>query len=439
LEQIRISGRNAYAIAASVERQLHSGRAGAGHRLPTVRDLAATLHVSPATVAAAYTLLRSRGLIAGQGRRGTRVAARPPTPHAAVAPVAPAGTIDLATGDPDRALLPPIDRALQSVNRDRPLYGVTPVHPALAAFAAAEFEADGIPSNALAVVSGALDGVDRLLREHVRHGDHVAVEDPSYPGLIDVLRSSALVPVPVEIDDEGPVPESMNAALSRGCRALIVTPRAQNPTGAAVTRGRADDLQRVLRAFPEVLLIENDYMAPTAGSPAQTVSHSSQKHWAVLRSTSKFLGPDLRLAVMAGDGLTIARVQGRQALGARWVSHILQELVVSLWSDPSSGRWLARASELYAHRRTSLLSALRAREIDARGRSGYNVWIRVADEGRSVRLLAEKGWAVAAGERFRIQSRPAIRVTTAALEPADAGRLADDLAAAVHPAVVRFA
>mgnify|MGYP003350391118 CR=1 FL=1 len=77
------------------------------------------------------------------------------------------------------------------------------------------------------------------------------------------------------------------------------------------------------------------------------------------------------------------------------------------------------------------------RSIEAYGASGFHVWIPVPDEGRCLRLLAEKGWAVAAGERFRIQSPRAIRVTTAALEPADAGRLAGDLAEALHPAAVR--
>ena len=93
---MRIRGRSAVEIAASLESGLHAGRTGPGHALPTVRELAATLRVSPATVAAAYKLLRTRGFIAGQGRRGTRVAARPPTPVAVSAPAVPDGTVDLA-------------------------------------------------------------------------------------------------------------------------------------------------------------------------------------------------------------------------------------------------------------------------------------------------------------------------------------------------------
>jgi DNA-binding transcriptional MocR family regulator len=208
-----------------------------------------------------------------------------------------------------------------------------------------------------------------------------------------------------------------------------MTPRAQNPTGAALTLDRARDLQRILRRHTDVLLIENDPAGPVAGTPAATLAGAAVARWAVIRSTSKFLGPDLRLAAIAGDALTIARVEGRQALGARWISTILQRLVLALWSDPSSGRLLARAAEVYAQRRTALVTALAARGLAAYGRSGFNVWVPVRHEAPVVQALADAGWAVMAGERFRLRSPPAIRITTSSLRPADADRLAADLAA----------
>jgi DNA-binding transcriptional MocR family regulator len=102
-----------------------------------------------------------------------------------------------------------------------------------------------------------------------------------------------------------------------------------------------------------------------------------------------------------------------------------------MWSDPSSARRLARAAGIYAQRREALLAALRARDIDAYGRTGLNVWIPVREEHRVTHGLAERGWAVAAGERFRIASPPAIRVTTATLTPPDAERFADALSEVV--------
>lgn len=434
----RISGRTAAGIAGSLERQLHGG-AGRGEPLPTVRALAKRLGVSPATVAAAYKLLRSRGLVAGQGRRGTRVV--PPPASGSPGPVraAPPGTVDLASGNPDPALLPPLGPALRMADSGHVLYGGGGVDRGLMAFVAAELEADGIAAPAVAVASGALDASERILREYLRAGDRVAVEDPSFPGMLDLISALALVPAPCAVDEAGPRPDALEEALGRGSRAVIVTPRAQNPMGAALTAERADELRRVLRRFPGVVLIENDYAAPVAGAPARTLGGGARVPWALVRSTSKFLGPDLRVAVVAGDETTLGRFVARQAIGARWVSHILQRLALALWSDPANGRRFARAAELYATRRHALRAALAARGIQAYGESGFNVWVPVPNESSAVAQLAERGWAVAAGDRFRLQSPPAIRITTSTLDPADAGRLAADLAAALRPSPAALA
>ena len=179
-------------------------------------------------------------------------------------------------------------------------------------------------------------------------------------------------------------------------------------------------------------MIENDPVGPVAGAPYVTAIAESPR-WAVVRSVSKFLDPDLRLALIAGDQLTIARVQGRQSLGSRWVSHLLQEVAFALWSDPSSGRRLAHAADVYAARRHALVDALASLGIAVESRSGFNVWIPVREETAAVQYLARCGWAVAAGERFRLSSAPAIRVTTSALAVEQAPQLAADLAAALRP------
>jgi DNA-binding transcriptional MocR family regulator len=66
--------------------------------------------------------------------------------------------------------------------------------------------------------------------------------------------------------------------------------------------------------------------------------------------------------------------------------------------------------------------------VEAHGASGLNVWIPLPEESTAVQGLMRKGWAVQAGERYRIRAEPAIRVTVSALEPRDAERFADDLA-----------
>lgn len=337
------------------------------------------------------------------------------------------GTIDLFSGNPDPDLLPSLGSALKAVPLDPVLFGDQSDLRGLITFAKAEFAADGVDVQNVVVTAGALDAIERVLREHLRPGDRVAVEDPVFPTLVDLLAASGFIPEAMATDAEGPTAEGLSAALKRRAVAIVITPRAQNPTGTCLSAVRASELRSVLKRHPGVLLVENDPLGPVAGAPAVTLT-GGRSRWAIVRSTTKFLGPDLRVALLAGDELTLARVRVRQAVGMRWVSHLLQHLALALWSDPSAGRHLARAAETYARRREGLLKELSSVGIAVRAASGFNIWIPVRREVDVVQQLAEAGWAVAAGERFRLEAGPGIRVTTSALVPDDARRFAGDLA-----------
>jgi DNA-binding transcriptional MocR family regulator len=406
-----------------VESAVASGKLTAAALLPPVRSLAAHLRVSPATVAAAYRLLRERGVVVADGRRGTRVRSASPIAVPRAVPL-PDNVVDLSNGNPDPRLLP----RLPALDLEQRLYGDELNDPRLIELAREQFRADRIDATHVSVVSGALDGIERVLREHLRAGDRVVVEDPCFTGILDLLNALSLVAVPVPVDDEGLLPASLSGAI-RSATAVIVTPRAQNPTGATLSPRRARELRTMLATRPELLVIEDDHAGAIAGAPYLSLLDKSRDRWAVVRSVSKSLGPDLRVALLASDSQTHARVEGRQTLGVRWVSHILQRLVVALWRH----RAPARAGRVYAERRNVLLRELAARGIRAHGASGLNVWIPVAEESATVQALLHAGWAVKAGERYRIASPPAIRVTIASLTPADAARFADDLAAVITP------
>jgi DNA-binding transcriptional MocR family regulator len=425
--QYRPSGQSASEIAVDVETAVRDGRLRPGEPLPPVRVLATELGLSPVTVASAYRDLRLKGVARGNRRAGTRITGSPPTaPRQPL--IVPAGARNLLSGSPDPRLLPPLPdiRSSSAAAISPRLYGDSPVSPRLAPLASSRLEADGIDPANLAVVSGALDGVERILGAWLRPGDRVGVEDPGYPPLFDLLTSMDLEAVPMSVDDTGVQPAALAAAVGAGCRAVVFVPRAQSPTGAAWDAARAADLGQILATAPDVLVIEDDHAAEVAGAQAVTIA-SGRPRWAAIRSVSKSLGPDLRLALVAGDAVTIARLEGRQALGTGWVSYLLQETVAELWQDPAVGRLLHRAAETYADRREQLISALAAVGIPATGRSGLAVWVPVADETGMTSALLDRGWAVAPGERFRIASAPGIRIGIATLTAAEVARLAVDL------------
>lgn len=435
--QTYISGQTSVKIAQSVEAAVARGLAVPGELLPTVRELAAELRVSNATVAAAYQLLRGRGIVSTEGRRGTRVRHAPPI-TSPIDYALPAGVVDLADGNPDPALLPNLRQAFRRIADAPRLYGDRANVPSLLEHARAQLRSDGVAADHVAIVSGALDGIERVLREHLRPGDRVVVEDPAFAGVLHLISSLNLLAVPCALDDEGLLPEELERALTRGAHALIVTPRAQNPTGAALTRRRARELRLILRKRPELLVVEDDHAGPIGGAELQSIIERSRAKWAVVRSVSKSLGPDLRVAFLAGDQLTVSRVEGRQLLGIRWVSHVLQNIVSDLYDDKRTEALLTRASETYARRRNALIDALAELGISARGRTGLNVWVPLSEETSVVQRLLQQGWAVAAGERYRLQSGPAVRVTIARLQPADARRFAAAFAEIVRrPAASR--
>jgi DNA-binding transcriptional MocR family regulator len=430
------TGAGAATIAGTIEAGIADGRLGPDDRLPTVRELATALEVSPATVAAAYKDLGQRGLISANRRRGTVVASQPPLRVRGARPV-PAGATDLASGNPDPAQLPPLGPALARIDPAHKLYGGPAKLPRLAALAQADFAADGI-SGELAIAGGAMDGIERVLQAHLRAGDRVAVEDPGWPRIGDLIRALGLRPEPVAVDQSGPVPGELARALERGARALIVTPRGQNPTGAAVDPSRARDLREILGRHRHVVLIEDDYVAAVAGAPYVPL-HTASDRWAVIRSLSKVLGPDLRVAPMAGDPLTISRVEGRQLLGPGWVSHLLQQAAAELWDSRATRDLLDRTAARYAERRAALVAALAGHGISAHGRSGLGVWVPLAEETTVVQQLAERGWAVSPGERFRFRTPPGIRITTTSLDPADTPGLAAAISEAVTASPATYA
>lgn len=428
-------GRRASDIAASVEAGVGSGALAPGALLPPMRELAGELGVNPNTVAAAYRTLRERGVIETDGRRGSRVRARPSsTPREAMRTAVPPGVRDVTSGDPDVSLLPSLDGALAAAarrHREAPtLYGQDPVAPELAAAARAGFAAGGVPPGPIAVTSGALDGIERVLAAHLKPGDAVAVEDPGWGSLLDLVPALGLRVLPVAVDDDGPRPDAVARALAAGARALVVTVRAQNPTGAAVSAQRAEQLRALLAQHPGVLVVDDDHGHRIVDLPPHPLAGATRS-WALVRSAAKAYGPDLRLAVLTGDPVTLDRVRGRQRLGPGWVSRLLQYTVVELWNSGAVDTPAVARS--YGERRDGLVAALRERGVRAHGRTGLNVWVPVDDETAAVTRLLAAGWAVAPGARFRVESPPGVRLTVSGLAVAELPGLADAVAGAVRP------
>ena len=363
-------------------------------------------------MAAAYKRLDAAGLASTAGRRGTVVRGLPPT-LAREGSVPGLALHDLAGGNPDPRLLPSL-RLAPAAPR---LYGVGTVDPRLQALARASLDVDCPEGYALELTHGAVDGIERLLAAWLLPGDRIAVEDPCFLGSLNVLNAVGHAPLPVAVDEHGMQVESLRQALESGARAVLLTPRAHNPTGASLDAKRARALRQLLAAYPQVAVLIDDHYALLSQQAYHSVLPLDGRRWALLRSLSA-AGPDLRLAWLACDEETAMRLRLRLASGIGWVSHLLQDAATSVLASASQRAKIVSAGKCYQQRLQSLQELLRARGVPTpQPMEGLNLWLPLqADSHPQVLALASRGWHVRAGEVFAVAAPGhGLRLTCAAL------------------------
>lgn len=442
-----ITDRSAAGIAGGLNRLISSGRLTPGDRLPTVRELAAELGTSPATVAEAWRALAAAGAISARGRAGTFVSPRdrPATRYDRLAATAPESlALDLSTGVPDPRLLPDLGPALARVAHRAATssYLDDPVLPELHALLRADWP---YPAAALTIVDGALDGIDRVTRQLVRLGDHVAVENPGFPPVLDMLERLGAVAIPVEVDGRGARPESLAAALAWDPVAFVVQPRAQNPTGASMTAARVRALAGEIRAARSpVVVVEDNHSGSIAGTADVSLGVHLPGQTVHIRSYSKSHGPDLRIAALGGPAQLVERLVTDRHLGPGWTSRLAQSVLVDLLHDAAVVAAVESARVTYAARRRALAAALARHGIRLPAGDGLSVWVPVADERHALVTLAAAGVGASPGSVFHCVpgSAPHLRLTVGTLpdDPTAVASIAAVLAAAAaRPASGRTA
>ncbi|MGH1554532.1 aminotransferase class I/II-fold pyridoxal phosphate-dependent enzyme, partial [Streptomyces sp. L7] len=387
-------------------RSVAEGVLGPDAALPPVRRLADELGVSPRHgrhrvqgVAAAGHRRHAR---AGRDRGGT--GARGGVPPAAPGSGGAAGPGRRA---PRPALPARVGAALAAVPGGARSHRSTPRLARLEEAVRDWLGRDGVPVEQVTFAHGALDLIGRLLSVELRPGDAVAMEDPGYHHLLDLVTALGLRSVPVAVDDEGLRPDALRVALRAGASAVVCSPRAQNPYGGSFSAARRDALVEVLRDEPEVLVVENDHAVRRGGRSPWSLASDGLARWVHVRTVSRI--PRHRPAVGRG-GLRSDHAwlgtTGGLLLTSGWVSHLLQETVHGLMTDDGTRALVTRAQEAYELRRETLREELSGRGITSHGASGMNLWVPVRDESAVVNGLRSYGWWVAAGARFRLSSGP---------------------------------
>ncbi|HEX3678122.1 MAG TPA: aminotransferase class I/II-fold pyridoxal phosphate-dependent enzyme, partial [Galbitalea sp.] len=392
-------------IAGTIARLIACGDLAPGDRLPTVRELAAELSVSPATVSHAWQALAGVGLIISRGRSGSFVRAERTTwlpPRTRNLTELPNARLDLSTGTPDPLLLPDMGPALSRVSSRAGTqnYFDEPVIPELEALLLASWP---FQPGVLTIVDGAMDAISRTLDLLLKFGDRVAVENPGFPPVFDLLDHYGTERIPVELDAEGMQPDSLAEALHRAPAAIVLQPRTQNPSGVSMTVERAYELARVIRNSHNseaTIVIEDDHSGEISSSGDVSLGAFLPERVVHIRSFSKSHGPDLRVAAVGGPKSFMDRFIARRILGPGWTSRMLQTILYDLLTEPETVAQVELARATYRERQVAVAGALRANGWDVLTADGINMWLRVDDERDAVVQLAAAGIRVAAGTPF---------------------------------------
>ncbi|MGI8879056.1 MAG: PLP-dependent aminotransferase family protein [Jatrophihabitans sp.] len=436
LEQLRerLDEPTSRGLAHAVSAAISDGALGDGDRLPPIRTVATSLQLSPTTVSAAWSLLVRAGTIRTDGRRGTTVAQRRtagPGRYRRALERPASFPVDLSTGVPDPQLLPDLSPSLHRL-RGTTEPGSYLDHPVVPALEQALRSGWPYPPERMTIVDGAMDALDQISSVLLRFGDKVAVENPCFPPLLDLLDACGVGMIGVDVDAEGLSPDGLDRALADGARMVFLQPRAQNPTGASMTPGRAQRLSTLV-GQAGAIAVEDDSAGGVASSPAISLGRWLPERTLHVRSFSKSHGPDLRLAAVSGPADLVDPIVERRYLGQGWTSRLLQTILLDLLTSPRAVQQVDRARQAYADRRTAVVDELRRHGIDSPSGDGLNLWLPVQDEAAALVRLASRGIGAAAGSPFAVTTgkQAHLRVTVG-LVRSDYEQIAGELAEAAR-------
>lgn len=401
------TGRTSKDIAASIGMLVSRGDLQPGDQLPTVRALADELQVSTSTVADAWRLLTHHGVITTARRNGTTIRAARADMSGRfwkVPASAATGTLDLSTGTPDTELLPSLAPIIGRLPTDITITSYID-RPVLAELESALHDRWPFPAEAITVLDGALDALDRLITATVSFGDTAVVEDPTFPPILDMLERAGVHICAVPLDAEGIEVEPLRDALAQEPALAILQPRAHNPTGTSMSDERAIAVADLFRTLsPDTWIVEDNHSGDLAAGTGVTIGSHLPDRVVHVHSFSKSHGPDLRIAAVGGAAGPINDVIDRRRLGPSWTSRLIQHVLLALISSDEVIEIVDRATLAYASRRSVLVDGLAAEGVVVGEPDGLNLWVPVADGQRAVVALALDGIGVAAGAPFQLDT-----------------------------------
>lgn len=277
-------------LANHLAQSIEKGAFEAGEKLPGVRATSRNEGVSPSTVVAAYRQLEREGYIEARPRSGFYVRPRvqprlaePATSRPLARPKPVSGQelvlrlvqnintpdiVQLGANVPHASFLPgrAVNRALSAVsngNRESVFgYEVPPGLLALRQQIAQRMVAIGCVTDPedIVITSGCQEAVYLSLKSVTKPGDIVAIESPTYYGLLQAIDALGLKALEIPTHpSEGISIDALQLALEQWpVKACVVVPNFSNPLGALMPDEKKQALVALINRYRDVTLIEDD-------------------------------------------------------------------------------------------------------------------------------------------------------------------------------------
>jgi DNA-binding transcriptional MocR family regulator len=403
-------------LATAIADAIEAGLVPPGSVLPAERTLASALAVGRSTVTAALSDLKAAGLVEARQGSGTRVVGPVVGPGAGsetgavVLPGLLAGgsAIDLAAAvAPDARWLPPTGIDLADLLGHPPRHGYSPEGlPALRAALADRFATRGVPTTPeqILVTNGAHHGLSLALRHLCRPGESLVVDDPAYPGLVDLVAAVGIRPVPVARRAGGVDAAALSRAVAAsGATVACLQPLVHNPIGSAAEEWEIRRLASLcdqvgLVVIEDLVLEDLRFAGPGPVSLAGRVADGTQV--VTVGSLSKSCWGGLRVGWLRAEAGMIRRL-GRHRLpddlGTSVPSQVLALALLGREDEVASARREVLAS------RCQLLGGLLADHLPAWRvtpvAGGLSAWVTlpIPVAGPLAQAAARLGVAVATG------------------------------------------
>lgn len=428
----RVSGRTGD-LADAVADLIRSGDIAAGDRLPTVRSLAKAGELTVGAIVHAWGQLQEQGFVQTRRRGGTVVL--PPRDSVPERGIPDWRGVDLAQNAPDLALQPSLSDALISSLGAETLnvFGREVMTERLQRAVEGNWP---FAPQAWATAGGGTEALLLAIEAAAPPGSTIAVDEPLGPGVLDTIRDLGLHAIGVGSDEEGPRPDSLDAACAGGAVAFVFQPGAPFAVDHVVTATRTAQLADVLAEHPHVWIIEDDSIGPLESDALPSMGGVLPDRVLRIRSYCKAYGIDVRTSILGGSRELIETAMRLRSHGVGSNSRILQNTLAYLIGSDDAERAVGYARERYAARRNALVDALLARGIRAQaGANSLVVWVGVSDETAALVALARQGISVGAASRSFVnpKGRNLLRISATQLpdETEAIGQLAVLVAVAV--------